>query len=110
MLVAFSISLSITFLLRKIFKTLTVDSPFLAVNARRLKLTAFLVMISSVTSFLHDWILNWYLKEHFIIDGSALRAHLEIDLKTLFAGLIILMIAEVLRTGTELKEEQDLTV
>jgi hypothetical protein len=110
MLIAFSISLSITFLLRKIFQTLTMDSPFLAINARRLKTIAFLVMLSSVTSFIHDLMVNWYLKEHFAVDGSAIRAHLVVDVKTLFAGLIILIIAEVFRSGTVLKEEQDLTV
>ena len=110
MLIAFSISLSITFLLRKIFQTLTTSYPFIIENAYRLKNIGLLVILTSVTSFTHDWIVNWYLKQNFIIDGSAIRAHLVIDLKTIFAGLIILIIAEIFRVGTRLKEEQDLTV
>jgi hypothetical protein len=110
MLIAFSISLSITFLLRRIFQTLTNSYPFIIQNAHRLKNIGLLVMLTSVTSLAHDWIVNWFLKQNFTIDGSAIRAHLVIDLKSIFAGLIILIIAEIFRVGTRLKEEQDLTV
>lgn len=108
--ISLSLSLSITFLLRKIFQTLTTSYPFIIQNAYRLKNIGLLVMLTSMTTFAHDWIVNWYLKQNFIIDGSAIRAHLVIDLKTIFAGLIIFVIAEIFRVGTRLKEEQDLTV
>lgn len=57
--VAFSISLSITFLLRKIFRNLSAGSPFVDQNAHRLKKVGFLVMLTSFTSFTHDWIVDW---------------------------------------------------
>jgi hypothetical protein len=67
-------------------------------------------MFSAVTSFAHDALVNWFLQQNFMLDGSNIRAHLTIDLKTLFAGLIVLVIAEIFRIGAQLKEEQDLTV
>jgi hypothetical protein len=67
-------------------------------------------MFSALTSLAHDAMVNWFLQQNFILEGSGIRAHLVIDVKTIFAGLILLIIAEVLRIGTQLKQEQDLTV
>lgn len=110
MWVGFAISLAITYLLRQIFRSLAQSNPFVVPNAERLRIIAFLIMLSAVTSFAHDALVNWFLKENFFLPGSGIRAHLTIDLKTLFAGLIVLTIAEIFRIGARLKEEQDLTV
>ncbi|MFD3000358.1 DUF2975 domain-containing protein [Pontibacter toksunensis] len=110
MWVSFSISLTITYLLRRLFRSLTQNDPFIVENAQRLRLIAFLIMLIPLTSFVHDFIVNWFLKQNFLIDGSGIRAHLNIDLKTLFVGLVVLVIAEIFRVGARLKEEQELTV
>lgn len=110
MWVAFAISLSITYLLRQIFRSLTQSNPFVVHNAQRLRIIAFLIMFSAVTSFAHDAVVNWFLQQNFLLHNSGIRAHLVIDLKTLMAGLIVLVIAEIFRIGARLQEEQDLTV
>ncbi|RDV15904.1 DUF2975 domain-containing protein [Pontibacter diazotrophicus] len=110
MWIAFSISLTVTYLLRKLFKSLTQNDPFVVENAQRLRLIAFLIMLEPVTSFAHDAFVNWFIQHNFLLDGSGIRAHLSIDLKTLFVGLIVLVIAEIFRIGARMKEEQELTV
>jgi hypothetical protein len=110
MWVSFAISLSITYLLRQIFRSLAQNNPFVVFNAQRLRIIAFLIMFSAVTSFAHDALVNWFLQQNFMLDGSNIRAHLVIDVKTIMAGLIVLIIAEIFRIGAQLKEEQDLTV
>lgn len=110
MWVSFAISLSITYLLRQIFRSLAQNNPFVVPNAQRLRLIAFLIMFSAVTSFAHDALANWFLQQNFVLEGSGIRGHLVIDLKTLMAGLIVLVIAEIFRIGAQIKEEQDLTV
>lgn len=110
MWLGFSISLTITYLLRRLFKSLTQNNPFIVENAQRLRLISFLIMLIPVTSFAHDAVVNWFLKQNFLLDGSGIRSHLSIDLKTLFVGLVVLVIAEIFRVGARLKEEQELTV
>ena len=91
MWVSFAISLSITYLLRQIFRSLAQNNPFVVPNSQRLPFIAFLIMFSAVTSFSHDALVNWFLQQNFILAGSGIRAHLVIDLKTLMAGLIVLV-------------------
>jgi hypothetical protein len=110
MWLGFAVSLSITFLLRKLFDSLAHDNPFVTENARRLRQIALLIILTSPINFARDAFENWYLQQNFILDGSGIRSHLVIDVKTVFAGLILLIIAEIFRIGAQLKEEQDLTV
>lgn len=108
--IGYAITISITFLLTKVFKNVVVERPFVPENALYLKIIALLIMASSVVTFIQDLIINGFLKENFLLEGSQIRSHLTIDVKTIFAGLIILIIAQIFRTGTNLKEEHDLTV
>ena len=110
MWIGFAISLGITNLLRKIFDSLTDDNPFITENAQRLRQIALLIILIAPLSFMRDLFLNWYLRQNFVIDGSAIQTHLTLDFKTVFIGLILLIIAEIFRIGTRLKEEQELTV
>ena len=57
----FAISLSITFLLRQVFRSLAQNNPFALENARRLRLIAVLIMLISITTFAHDATVNWLL-------------------------------------------------
>jgi hypothetical protein len=110
MWVGFAISLTITFLLRKLFQSLARDNPFVSENARRLRQIAILIILTSPLSFAQDAFENWYLQQNFLLEGSAIRSHLVIDVKTVLAGLILLIISEIFRMGSQLKAEQDLTV
>jgi len=107
---SFAISLSITYLLRKIFDSLTDNNPFVTENAQRLRQIALLIILIAPITFMRDLFLNWYLRQNFVVDGTAIQTHLTLDFKTVFIGLILLIIAEIFRLGTRLKEEQELTV
>ncbi len=108
----FAISLSITYLLRQVFRSLAQNNPFVLENARRLRVIAILIMLISITTLAHDATVNWFLQQNFLINNiyGAIRAPMVIDVKTLFAGLIVLVIAEIFRIGAHMKEEQELTV
>jgi len=110
--IEFAISLSITYLLRQVFRSLAQNNPFVLENARRLRLIAILIMLISIITFAHDAAVNWFLQQNFLLNNvhGAIRAPLVIDVKTLFAGLIVLIIAEIFRIGAHMKEEQELTV
>ncbi|KAA5546412.1 DUF2975 domain-containing protein [Adhaeribacter rhizoryzae] len=110
MWIGFAISLGITNLLRKIFDSLTDNNPFVVENAQRLRQIALLIILIAPITFMRDLFLNWYLRQNFVIDGSAIQTHLTLDFKTIFIGLILLIIAEIFRIGTRLKEDQELTV
>ncbi len=51
-----------------------------------------------------------YLRSSFETTGVTLQADFAVDLSTVFGGLVLLVIAEVFRTGALMKEEQDLTI
>jgi hypothetical protein len=106
----FAISLGITFLLRKIFDSLTANNPFVVENAHRLRQIALLIIMIAPLTFMRDSFVNWYLRQNFVLEGSSIQTHLTIDLKTIFIGLLLLIIAEIFRIGARLKEEQELTV
>lgn len=110
MWIGFAITLSITYLLRKIFDSLAQNKPFLMENTRRLRQIALLIILLSPFNLAKEVFTNWYVKHNFILEGSGIRTHVVIDLQTIFIGLVILIIAEIFRIGTQLKEEQDLTV
>ncbi len=108
--IGFAISLTITFLLLRLFNSLTQNNPFVVENARHLRKIAILIILISPLSFARDAFENWYLQQNFLLQDSGIRAHLVIDVKTVFAGFILLIIAEIFRIGAQMKEEQDLTV
>lgn len=110
MWIGFAISLSITYLLRNFFRSLSQNSPFAIENARRLRLIAVLIMLTPLVDFINDMIVTWFVQRNFMLDGADISAHVDFDLKAVFAGLVLLIIAEIFRIGAQMKEEQELTV
>ena len=53
---------------------------------------------------------NYYVAVHFSADGLRFHAWPDINVFAIIHGLSILVIAEVFRAGTQLDEEQSLTV
>ena len=106
----FFITLSITNLLRKIFDTLTDNRPFIAANAGRLSKIGILMLLYVPVKIAEDLVRHSKATMHFLIDNTTLSTKFEIPFETIIAGLIVLVIAEIFRIGTRLKEEQELTV
>lgn len=106
----FGIALAITYQLRKIFATLTQANPFVASNAGRIRIIAFILISFPLVSTLLGTITNQYVKTHFAAGGNAFSFYYNLDFSAVLTGLVVLVIAEVFRLGTQLKEEQDLTI
>ena len=109
-LIFFGLTLSVTYLLRKIFSTLTHETPFIHENAVRIRKIAFLIMLLAPLEFTEKVYHHLVASYYFTLAGDRIATHLTFDFQKLLFGLILLIIAEVFRVGTQLKEENELTV
>ena len=100
----------IVFLLRKIFSSLKTGEFFVKQNGIYIKNIAFTVLgLTLIPAFL-NYLINIYIKQSLSIEGILFKAQFEFDYGTVFLALLIFVIAEVFIKGTELKEDQDLTI
>jgi hypothetical protein len=109
-LVSFGLTLTITYLLRKIFSTLTQGSPFIYENAVRIRKIALLIMLLAPLKFGEQVYNHLKASHYFTLAGERLATHLSFDFQTILFGLVLLIIGEIFRVGTQLKEENELTV
>jgi hypothetical protein len=109
-IVGFGISLTVTYQLRKIFATLTQADPFVASNAGRIRIIGFVLISTPLVGALLDTITNQFVQKYFVAGKHSFLFRYDPELSWVFTGLVILVIAEVFRTGAKLKEEQDLTI
>ncbi len=96
--------------LRAVFRTLRDGQPFVPANAIRIRRVAWAVIVGELLRSAVVFFENYYAMTHFSADGLRFYAHTELNVFAIISGLIILVIAEVFRTGTRLDEEQSLTV
>ena len=100
----------IIFLLRKIFFSLKTGEFFVKQNGIYIKKMAYGVLGISIIPAFINYLINVYIKQTLIIEGIAFKAQFEFDYGTVFLALLIFVIAQVFIRGTELKEDQDLTI
>ncbi len=105
-----SLSLSITYLLRKIFATLTTRHPFDPQNANRLRRIAFLVMLFAPLELYNDLFTHISIGHGFSREKVNFLLQPELNFQFVILGAVLLVIAEVFRIGTQLREENELTV
>jgi hypothetical protein len=110
LIVMFAISLWVIGQLRAVFRTLRDGHPFVRANARRIRAIGYAVIIGEIARSAMVFYENYYAKTHFAADGLRFEARPDLNMLAIVSGLIILVIAEVFRTGTRLDEEQTLTV
>jgi hypothetical protein len=97
-------------LLRSIVGALRAGQPFVAANARRVRLIGWVVLIGEIVRVSVVYFENRYAMTHFAAQGLQFVARPDLSLVAIVHGLIILALAEVFRTGTRLDEDQSLTV
>ncbi|HAG91679.1 MAG TPA: hypothetical protein DCL41_07390 [Bdellovibrionales bacterium] len=97
-------------LLRQLFKTFAEDSPFTKSNIRRLRLIAVGILGISISSGLFSFINAYLLSQQFGGEGIRLVARGGFNISTLFAGVVIFILAEIFRLGAELEDERAHTV
>jgi hypothetical protein len=85
-------------------------SPFTAANARRIRIAGIAVILAAVAKALRDLAFARFLTANVSIPGIHVGYMTDLGVSTAFLGVMILGVAEVMRHGVKLQEEQDLTV
>jgi hypothetical protein len=96
--------------LRNVLRTVRDGTPFVRANARRIQRIAWLVIAGELARTALMYFETSYAAGHFQAGGIRFEARPDVNLAVIFNGLIVLVIAEVFRTGTQLEEDQSLTV
>ncbi len=96
--------------LRAVLRTVRAGSPFVASNSARVRRIACAVIGGELARSAIVYYENAYAMSHFSAPGLHFAARADFSLAAIVEGLIILVIAEVFRTGARLDEEQSLTV
>jgi threonine/homoserine/homoserine lactone efflux protein len=114
-LIIISIAFYIIYLLWKIFRSiknsLKNDNPFHSENTKRIRFIALAVFISAILDILYPLILKYFWFKSITISNHVFGFRLSFESIVDFLWvLIILVIAEIYRIGSEIKKEQELTI
>jgi len=97
--------------LRRFFTTLTFQgSPFVMENVRYLKVVGYTIMASAPIRGIYEWLFGNYLMRNIRLEGAVFKSIFSLEISSVFLGLIVIVMAEILRRGIELQNEQNLTV
>ncbi len=97
-------------LLRRIFSTMIVGTPFLPENARRIRWLGYMAIGGALAEQIIEIGLGMLVLNSVSSTGLEIDYHFNLNLAAVFVGLIILALAEVFRHGTSLQTDADLTV
>ncbi len=104
-LLSLGVSLFVLNRLRAIFSSLKQQNPFIAVNAARIRLIAIVVILGEVLS---KSLLAWSsatVAKKISFSGLSLSTQLDIDGSILFLGLVLMIISEMVRLGSQMKAD-----
>lgn len=110
LVVLLAVALWVISQLRAVFWTLRDGRPFVAANASRIRRIAWVLIGWEVARTAVVFAENYYAMTHFSAEGLRLGVQPDLNVFAILNGLIILVIAEVFRIGTQLDEDQSLTV
>jgi hypothetical protein len=96
--------------LRELFRALRNGQVFDPENVRRVQRVGWAVILAEPMRAFLTYSAQDFARSHFVGDGIRFVAKFDLNLGTVFAGLAILVIAEVFRSGTRLDEDQSLTI
>lgn len=102
--------LFILYQLRKIFANLVKEEPFVKENVLRVRKIGMIVLVGAVIQSIMEYLIGFFVMKHIVIQGIQLVPELELNVPSFLAGLAVLVLAEVLKQGTEIKEDQNLTI
>ncbi|MGE5580500.1 MAG: DUF2975 domain-containing protein [Bacillota bacterium] len=88
----------------------TGTSPFTAANADRIRKAGLAVLCSAAAKAFRDVSFGNFVTSNVQLPGAVIRYATDLGLSTAFLGIMILAVAEVMRHGVALQEDQDLTV
>ena len=96
--------------LRELFRALRNGEVFAPANVGRVRSVGWAVILAEPVRAMITYWANAYAQSHFVADGVQFVTNFGLNVGTIFAGLAILVIAEVFRAGTRLDEDQSLTI
>ena len=97
-------------LLRRIFATMTVGTPFISKNVTRIRWLGFITIGAGIATELAEVGLGLMVLNNVSSTGLDLDYSFDLNLAIILVGLVILSLAEVFRYGVNLKSDSDLTV
>jgi uncharacterized BrkB/YihY/UPF0761 family membrane protein len=109
-LIALTIAQVIVGQLRKIFASLAKGTPFNPENSKRIRLIGCFVIIGAVIKSLVALLVGFLVMNTISIPGVEFEIRVLSPLNGVFVGLVIFVLGEIFRKGTELQEDRDLTV
>jgi ABC-type multidrug transport system fused ATPase/permease subunit len=87
------------------------ENPFHSENTKRIRLIALAVFVSAILDILYPLILKYFWFKNITISNQVFSFRLSFESVVDFLWvLIILVIAEIYRIGSEIKKEQELTI
>ncbi len=96
--------------LREILATVSSGTPFVTENAIRLRHIGFAIIAGGVLKVAVEMIVGLHIARYIKIPGVGIGVRSSLGIETFLFGLLVLVLAEIFRFGTELQEEHDLTV
>ncbi|MDQ8205094.1 DUF2975 domain-containing protein [Pelagicoccus sp. SDUM812003] len=96
--------------LREIMKTVYAGDPFVESNAKRVRWIGLILIIATFAEAISELVVYGYADATFVTKGFDLDGRLSLDFIQLIAGMCVLVLSEVFRQGTRMREEQELTV
>ncbi len=95
---------------RRILSGDMTKSPFTSANGRRVRIAGLAVICAAGAKAGRDIVFGRFVAESVRISGAQVGYLSDLGLSTAFLGIMILAMAEVMRHGVKLQEDQDLTV
>ena len=96
--------------IRRILAGASDSTPFTAANAARVRNAGIAILGSAAAKGFRDLAFGSFVQANIKVPGVNVMYGTDLGLSIAFIGLMILAVAEVVRHGVKLQEEQDLTV
>ncbi|MFC1540137.1 DUF2975 domain-containing protein [Gemmatimonadota bacterium] len=104
------ITIMVVFLLRSVFRRVTAGDPFNPRNAGYLKLLGILLIVISVLESLIQFGLSSYITSTYETTGLTFMTEFPVNIPLLFTGLAIIVMGGIFQVGTDMRDDQALTI
>lgn len=104
------VSIFVIYTLRKIFRNLQKGDFFIIENGLYLRQIAYAILGICLFLGVYVYLISSYILNNFSFESITLKRNIEFDTRTILTGLMVFVIAKIFIKGSEIKEEQDLTI